>query len=151
MSDERPSFRILPRVTEENAHFWRGGATGELRILRCQACREWIHPPQPLCPGCLSSELTPEATCGRATLCTYTVNHQPWLPGFDPPYVVAIVELPEQAGLRLTTNLVGIAPADVEIGMSLRVRFEAWQDGEEKVHLPLFEPAEGGRRSNGDQ
>jgi len=52
--------------------------------------------------------------------------------------VVAIVELEEQAGLRLTTNLVGCAPADVAIGMPVRVVFEDAGDG---VFLPLFEPA----------
>jgi uncharacterized OB-fold protein len=134
MADE--PFRILPRVTPENEHFWTGGAEGELRFLRCQACGHWIHPPAPICPACLSRELAPEAVSGRATLHTYTVNHQPWYPGFDPPYVVAIVELPEQEGLRLTTNVVNCPVEDVRIGMPLRVVFEHRED----VHLPLFEP-----------
>ena len=130
--------RVLPAVTPENEHFWRGGAAGELRFLRCRACRHYIHPPSPLCPECLSRELAPEAVSGRATLLTYTVNHQPWIPGFDPPYVIAIVELPEQRGLRLTTNLVNCREEEIAIGMPLRVRFEAAGDG---VFLPLFEPA----------
>jgi uncharacterized OB-fold protein len=70
---------------------------------------------------------------------TFTVNHQAWFPGFDPPYVIAIVELAEQAGLRLTTNLVGCPPERVRIGMAVRVRFEAYED----VYLPLFEPDPG--------
>ena len=41
-----------------------------------------------------------------------TVNHQPWYPGWPETYVVAIVELDEQPGLRLATNLVGDVPAD---------------------------------------
>jgi uncharacterized OB-fold protein len=69
---------------------------------------------------------------------TFTVNHQAWIPGFDPPYVVAIVELEEQPGLRLTTNIVGCPIENVTIGMSVRVRFE---DVGEGVFLPLFEPA----------
>ena len=87
-----------------------GGADGELRFLRCGACGYWIHPPAPICPQCHSKKLAPEAVSGRASLHTYTVNHQPWIPGFDPPYVIAIVELAEQEGLRLTTNVVGVAP-----------------------------------------
>ena len=31
-------FRILPRVGPENEHFWKGGAEGELRFLRCGPC-----------------------------------------------------------------------------------------------------------------
>lgn len=132
--------RILPDVTPENEHFWRGGLEGELRMLRCRACRTYVHPPAPRCPACLSKDRAVEALSGRARLLTFTVNHQPWLPGFPPPYVIAIVELEEQAGLRLTTNLVGCEPEDLRIGMPLRVRFET--HGE--VAIPVFEPSGGG-------
>ncbi len=67
---------------------------------------------------------------------TYTVNHQPWVGPAD-PYVIAIVELPEQEGLRLTTNIVGIDPDDVAIGMDVTVVFEQHGD----VWFPLFEVA----------
>ncbi len=130
-------FRLCPRVDDENQHFWRGGAEGELRFLRCTACRTYVHPPAPLCPDCHSRELAPEAVSGRATLHTYTINHHPWIPGFDPPYAVAIVDLPEQDGLRLTTNIVNCELDAIEIGMPLRVTFEGIDDG---VFLPLFEP-----------
>jgi uncharacterized protein len=139
MGDDKP-FRVLPRVTDQNEHFWRGGADGALRFLRCQACGYWIHPPAPVCPGCLSREVAPEAVSGQATVHTFTVNHQAWIPTLDPPYVVAIVELPEQPGLRLTTNIVGCDPDDVFIGMSVVVTFEEYED----VWLPFFEPT-GGR------
>lgn len=130
-------FRLLPRLDDDNEAFWTGGAAGELRILRCEGCGTWVHPPQPVCPACLGEDLPPTPTSGRAVLHTHTVNHHPWIPGFDPPYVIAIVELPEQVGLRLTTNLVNCAPEDVRIGMALRVCFEAREDG---IFLPLFEP-----------
>lgn len=133
----RPDFRILPRITDTNGFFWTAGADGHLRFLRCGDCGYWIHPPGPICPVCHSKALAPEAVAGTAVLHTYTVNRQAWLPGFDPPYVVAIVEFPEQEGLRLTTNLVNCALDDVRIGMPVRVVFEQWDD----VWLPLFEPA----------
>jgi uncharacterized OB-fold protein len=134
---ERPDFRILPGVGDDNGFFWTSGADGRLRFLRCQACGYWIHPPSPLCPMCHSRDVVPEAVGGRAEVHTFTVNHQAWIPGFDPPYVVAIVELPEQEGLRLTTNLVGVAPDEVRIGLPVTVVFEQWDD----VWLPLFQPA----------
>jgi uncharacterized OB-fold protein len=133
----RPAFRILPLVDAQNAHFWTGGSEGELRFLRCAACRHWVHPPAPVCPACLGRDLGIEAVGGRARVATYTVNHQRWIPGFEPPYVVAIVELEEQAGLRLTTNLVGCDADAVRIGMPVQVVFEQ-RDG---VWIPLFEPA----------
>ncbi|MDZ7731897.1 MAG: OB-fold domain-containing protein [Acidimicrobiia bacterium] len=129
-------FRVLPRITPENEHFWLGGADGELRFLRCGACGHWIHPPAPVCPACLSKDVAPDAVSGRGVVHTYTVNHQPWYPDLDPPYVIAIVELDEQEGLRLTTNIFGCPPDEVRIGQRVRVLFEEY-DG---VYLPMFEP-----------
>lgn len=132
---EKP-FRILPKVTPGNEHFWTGGAAGELRFLRCQDCKYYIHPPTPICPECLGKNLTVEAVSGRAQLLTYTVNHQPWVPGVPLPYTIAIVEIVEQKGLRLMTNLIDCPPERIEIGMSVSVRFEQHGD----VYLPLFAP-----------
>ena len=139
-SEEERPFRVLPAVTPENEHFWRGGADGELRFLRCEDCGTWIHPPQPRCPGCLSKRVSPQAVSGRATVLTFTVNHQPWYPNLDPPYVVAIVALPEQDDLRLTTNIVGVEPDDVTFDMPVRVTFEEYPDPRGNVWLPFFEP-----------
>ncbi|MEZ5141452.1 MAG: Zn-ribbon domain-containing OB-fold protein [Acidimicrobiales bacterium] len=141
MSDQTAKpFRVLPRVTPENEHFWRGGAEGELRFLRCGACGTWIHPPSPVCPACRARDVAPAAVSGRAVVHTFTVNEQPWIPTMDPPYVIAIVELPEQAGLRLTTNIVGCDPGDVRIGMPVRVAFDHYDDDGYEVWLPMFEP-----------
>ena len=129
-------FRVLPQLNDLNRPFWTGGERGELCLLRCRACKHWIHPPAPICPACLSREVAAEATSGRARVATFTVNHQPWIPGFAPPYVIAIVELAEQTGLRLTTNLIGCAPGDVRIGMPVRAVFEQ----HDEVWIPLFEP-----------
>jgi uncharacterized OB-fold protein len=128
-------FRLLPRLTDDTRHYWTGGADGELRFRRCADCGYWIHPPSPRCPACLSKNLTIDAVSGEGVIHAFTVNHQPWYPGLDPPYVVAIVELPEQPGLRVTTGIVGTDPADVRIDLPVRVRFEQYED----VWLPFFE------------
>ena len=135
---EKP-FRVLPRVTPQNEHFWRGGEHGELRFLRCTACRTYVHPPAPVCPSCYASALAPEAVSGRATVLTYTWNHQPWVPSPDHPYPIAIVEIEEQAGLRLMTNVLGVTPETLQIGMPVQVVFEH----RDPVWFPLFEPADG--------
>jgi len=129
-------FRLLPEVTPETEHFWRGGARGELVLLRCSTCRTYIHPPSPVCPSCLGREQAPEAVSGRGTVATFTVNHQPWNPSVTVPYVIALVEIDEQPDVRLMTNIVGCDPADVHVGMRVRVRFDEHED----VYLPLFEP-----------
>jgi len=131
-------FRLLPRVTPENEFFWEGGADGKLRFQRCQGCGHYIHPPSPICPECLGREIKPEVVSGRATIHTFTVNHHAWIPGFPPPYVVAIVAIDEQPSVRLTTNIVHCPIEAVTIGMPVRVLFEEREDG---IFLPLFEPA----------
>jgi hypothetical protein len=95
----------------------------------------------PRCPKCHGKNLAVEAVSGRATVHTFSINVQQWMPGPEPPYVVAIVELPEQEGLRLTTNIVNCAPDDVRIGMPVQVVFERHDDGDDAVYIPLFEPA----------
>ncbi len=133
-------FRLLPRVTDRNRYFWQGGEHRELRFLRCEPCQSLIHPPQPVCPECLGKQLAPASVSGRATVLSFTLNHQPWVPAPDHPYCIAIVEIEEQRGVRLMTNIVNCPVERVEIGMAVQVVFEQHDD----VWFPLFEPREGG-------
>ncbi len=131
-----PAFRVLPRTDTEDAFFWTSGADGRLRFLRCQDCREFVHPPAPCCPTCLGSDLAPEVVSGRGTVASYTCNVQQWIPGSD-PYLIGLVAIEEDERIRLTTNLVDVEADDVSIGMPVEVAFEQHED----VYLPLFRPA----------
>ena len=128
--------RNLPDVTPETEHFWRGGAKGLLQILKCQNCSHYIHPPMPICACCMSRKIKVVSVSGVARVSSFTLNYQAWRPGLTVPYVIAIVELPEQTALRLTTNIINCPIEDVHIGMNVRVVFEHIDD----VWLPLFEP-----------
>jgi uncharacterized OB-fold protein len=129
------SLRPEPVITEVNRPFWTGGAAGELLIQRCLSCDRWTHPPTGSCPRC-GGALEPRPVSGRGTVFTYTVNRHPFDPAVPVPYVIAIVELAEQAGLRFTTDLVECDVDGVAIGMEVEVVFEqagaAW--------VPLFRP-----------
>lgn len=129
--------RSLPTLTDLNRFFWTGGADGVLRFLRCEACSVWVHPPSPVCPQCLKSSLRPQPVSGKGRVEAVTINHQSWIPGLPVPYVIAIVSIDEDRGVRLTTNIVGEGAMDAAIGQPVRVRFEQHED----VWLPLFEPA----------
>jgi uncharacterized protein len=133
-------FRVLPVVDDENRFFWTSGEDGRLRFLRCQDCGYYLHPPSPRCPECGSRTLAPEPVSGRATVFSYTINHQPW-DGDPEPWAIVLVTFPEQEGLRLTTNVVGCPPDAVHIGMPVRVTFDHYDD----VWLPMFEPDSGVR------
>ena len=99
--------------------------------------------PAPVCPACLGRECEPRTVSGRAQVHTFTINRHPWVSGFDPPYVVAVVELEEQVGLRLMTNIVGCDPDTVSIGMAVVADFAAQErDDGEAFAVPRFTPHE---------
>lgn len=137
MSDGPPPRFISPH--SEGEFYWRAGADGRLHIQRCGDCRRWIHPPGPVCPSCHSRSLAPEPVSGEGTIATFTINHKEWIPGFEPPYVFAFVELDEDPTIRIGTNIVGCPVDAVEIGMRVAVEFE--ENGE--WFVPLFHPIEG--------
>jgi len=128
------SDRPLPLPDPETAFFWEATARRKLEILRCQSCKTWVHYPKPSCWNCSSGDLKPEEVSGRGTVYSYTVTHQD-VPGYTAPFAVVIVELEEQAGLRMVSNVVDVPPDDVRIGMPVEVTF---QPVAEDVWLPLF-------------
>lgn len=129
-------FRVDPALDPDNRFFWTSGSDGRLRFLRCDTCGRWLHPPTPRCHACGGHLVSPQAVSGRGSVWSFTVNHHSWDGSLD-PYAIVLVELDEQVGLRLTSNLVGCEPADVHVGMPVRVVFES--HGE--IWFPLFEPA----------
>ncbi len=127
--------RPRPRLDSENRAFWTGGATGKLNIMKCSDCGEFTHPPLLMCRHCQSEAMTPHAVSGKGTVDTYTVNHQPWMPGLEVPFVIARVRLDDAPDVILTTNVVGCPVDAVDFGDKVQVKFEE-QDG---IWYPLFE------------
>lgn len=131
--------KFAPRPTPETEPFWTGCASGELRLQRCQQCREFYFPPRPFCPACWSGDVAWEAVSGRGTLHSYLINYRP-APGYesDLPYAIAIVQLDE--GPRLMSNIVDVEndPENLILDMPLEVTFEQRGD----IALPQFRPAE---------
>lgn len=138
MSDDAPA-RMLPKFTEHNRAFWTGGAEGRLLITRCTGCALWVHPPAANCPDC-GRAIVVRPVSGDGTVFTYTVNYQPFNPAVPVPYVIAIVELAEQAGLRVAANIVDCEPDSVYIGLPVEVRFERQHVDQDSVYVPVFAP-----------
>ena len=129
--------RPLPEVTPETRHFWEGTRAGELRLQKCSACAQAYFPPRPFCPQCGSRDVAVIRASGRATLLSYVIHHRN-VPGFVPPYSIAVVQLEE--GPRMMTNIVEVeqTPAALRLDMPLEVVFQALN---EEISLPLFRPA----------
>ena len=130
------SARLAPSMTSDTQFFWDGVRAHRLLIQRCTSCGVLRHPPRPMCPHCQSLEWDTIESSGRGTVFSFVIPRHPPLPWFPEPYVVALVDLAE--GTRLVTNIVGVAPDAVTIGLPVVVRFAQF-DGD--LVLPLFEPA----------
>jgi uncharacterized protein len=131
--------RAKPVPTPETQNFWDGTKAGELRLQRCGECSKVYFPPRPFCPACGSRDVSAFKASGKASLHSYVIHHRP-VPGFTPPYAIAVVELSE--GPRMMTNIVDCeqTPEALQLDMKLEVVFEPMDD---TITLPLFRPAKG--------
>ncbi|HVJ51687.1 MAG TPA: Zn-ribbon domain-containing OB-fold protein [Aliidongia sp.] len=131
--------RARPEPTPETKHFWEGTRAGKLLLQRCDSCERSYFPPRPFCPHCGAREVSVYEASGKATLYSYVIHHRP-VPGFTPPYAIAVVELAE--GPRMMTNIAGCpqTPEALQLDMPLEVGFEPLDD---EISLPIFHPAEG--------
>ena len=120
----RPATRPAPGVDRDNAFFWDGLATGQLRLQCCTRCETHRFPPMPGCPRCGASETRIEVTPGAGSLYSWIVVHHAFSQAFadDVPYTIGVVELAE--GCRMLARL-ELGALEPRIGMPLGVGFRA--------------------------
>jgi uncharacterized protein len=130
----RPQTGPLPHASSHtSAPFWQGCRSGELRYQRCAACGQANFPPTEHCRQCLSAELQWATSAGDGEIYSWTVVYRPVTAEFEPPYAPAIITLDE--GYQMLTNIVGVAPEDLVVGMRVQVQFEVVGPD---VTLPYF-------------
>ncbi|WP_431967212.1 bifunctional MaoC family dehydratase N-terminal/OB-fold nucleic acid binding domain-containing protein [Nocardia sp. bgisy134] len=117
--------RVKPLVSHDTEFFWEGTKLGELRIQKLPD-GTLRHPPVPALWQDKSEPTEYVVASGRGTVFSYVVHHAPKVPGRQLPFVVALVELEE--GVRMLGELRGIDPAEVEVGLPVRVEFEKLDD-----------------------
>jgi uncharacterized protein len=129
--------RYLPIRYPEEQPYWEAARDGRLVLPRCDNCEWFWYPVGPVCPRCLSDRYSWMEPAGDGVVSSYVIYHKAWAPWLADrvPYAVVQVELPE--GPRLTTNLIGVEPSEVRIGMPVRVCFEPIT---EEVTLVQFQP-----------
>ena len=139
---DEPARRPLPISTELTQPFWDAARARRLVIQRCNNCGWYQHPPGTICPKCLSVDMGWAGVSGRGRVHAYTVMYEPVVAGFENlvPYAVIIVELEEQPGLLILTNLVEVPADAARIGLDVEVVFE---DTERGFVLPQFRPRTG--------
>ncbi|EKF21134.1 hypothetical protein C731_4837 [Mycolicibacterium hassiacum DSM 44199] len=132
-----PAEHIRIAVNRHTEPFWQAAKERRLVAPKCSDCGTFRLPPTPFCPNCQSKAVTWVDLSGEATVYSFAVIHGiPGLP--DLTVVPVVVDLPDAPGARLVSNVIDIAPADVRIGMRLRVDFRPIADG---WMLPVFRAA----------
>jgi uncharacterized OB-fold protein len=132
--------RPQPRFPEPDTQaFW--DATREHR-LTYQVDPETAQPvffPRAYSPYTGRTDMQVRESKGEGVVYSYSVIRQSRHPAFKDlvPYAIAYVDLDE--GIRILTNVVGVADPtkDIKIGMRVKVK---WEDQESGIALPLFEP-----------
>ena len=115
--------------------FWDGCRERRLLIQREKGTRTYHWPPKPSYWKGGKLEWVEAAGLGRVY--SYVVGREPFLPAFQAllPHVMVLVELDE--GPRLVGYMVHATPAEMAIGMRVRVVFKRLTD---RVTLPVWEP-----------
>ena len=120
---------MLPsRSWREYPHTYR------LEAARCVQCGKAFFPPRLVCSKCRSRKFERFNMKGTGKVMTHTVIRTPSdeFSG-QAPFVVGIVEMDE--GVRLLSEVVDVAPRDLEIDMEVSIYYE---DVTDEVTLPKF-------------
>jgi len=130
----------LPLPDDDTRPFWEGCRRRELLMQRCAACGRFRFTPRHLCPSCRSQRCEWVPVSGRGTVYSRVICHPPVLPAFAPraPYAVVLVELEEDATLRMLGNVLDCPPEEIEIGMPVQVDFQQLTD---EITLPQWRRA----------
>ena len=131
------SSPVVPIPNKLTQAFWDGARVGQLIIQRCKECGHWQHEPEPICAACLSFNLGYQSVSGRGAIYTFCIPVQAFHPSLEDklPYVLAVIELDEQPGLKVVSDIVDIDPAEVRVGDRVEVTFRPYAEG---FVLPLF-------------
>ncbi len=138
-TDDTPkaATRIASPRGQDNKWWWDAVDNGKCLIQRCSCCGTLRHPPRPMCGECQSTEWDSIESRLEGEVYSFVEMHYPKFPGYEYPLLCAVIDLKE--GTRLISNLVGIKPEAVKIGMKVQGKVE---QVDPDTMLPQFYPVE---------
>jgi hypothetical protein len=130
----------LPEPHVDYEEFWQGCRDNRLVIQRCDDCGRYRHHPRPLCPKCRSWNAKWTKISGKGEVWSYTIITHPIDLAVEDktPYNIVEIELLEQEGLRMISNLIDCKNEEIYIGMPVIVVFEEISP---EITLPRFKKA----------
>lgn len=135
------------QIDRDNIEHYRALMNGRMLLNRCDDCGWWIYPHRPMCPSCLSWNVTPSEISGRGRLYMYTFLYQSRDPDkpLTEPLQLAAIELDEQPGLRYLSQVVNCPLPALRHDMPVKL---TWIDVAGR-RWPAFEPAAEGGAAHG--
>lgn len=129
-----------PQPNWDDRPFWEACNARQLRFQHCKSCNQARHPPSPVCPRCRSLHAHWPQSSGLGTVYSYTVIHHASHEAVKTnlPYTVAVVTFDDVPGVRLVTNVTGIEPSKVRIGLRVKVWWDEIATGQ---FVPRCAPA----------
>ena len=135
-----PDSMPPPLANATTLPFWQAAAEHRLVVQRCTACGHTRLPPTPVCPECRSANADWKELSGRGEVYTYTSVHRAIAAGQPLPTLIAVITLEDAGGVRMISNLVGVGPGEVAIGMPVEL---VWEDMSADLSIPRFRPRAG--------
>jgi len=133
-----PDAMPQPLANTTTLGWWEEAAKHRLVVERCTACSHTRFPPAPICPRCREEGAEWQEVPGTGEVYTFTTVYRPVAGDMTLPFVIAVIALDGSGGLRIISNLVGIPPAQIEIGLPVEV---VWEDMSDDLAVPRFRPA----------
>lgn len=127
--------RIAPIVTPDAKSFWAAADEEKFVGQKCGDCGRFTFPPRPMCPHCHSLNRQEVELCGFGVVQSWTVPRHPHPFGFKEAPIVAVIQLEE--GIRMVSNVVGIAPEAMQMDLPVEVGFEPTMNNHK---VPVFKP-----------
>jgi hypothetical protein len=134
-----PNDMPAPTPTLDNEAWWQACRRRELVFQSCSSCAALRHPPSPICPRCHAFDHDWQESAGRGRVYSFTWVHHVYLPGLKDrvPYNVAVIVLDDAPGVRLVSNVVDVAPAELRVDLAVEL---VWEEAGEFT-LPRFRKA----------
>ena len=131
------AFNTLPepRPSRLTAPHWDGCKQGKLLAQHCQSCCQYVFPPQPFCPHCITDSLIWQSCSGRGRIYSFTEIHRGQTPAFETPYIAAIIALDE--GWHMLSNIIASSVDELSIDQHVKVTFVERAEST----IPCFTPA----------
>lgn len=124
----QPDLWPQPLEDPDSAGFWQAARNGTFAVCRCRDCLLWMQPPLERCRACGGATAFEEAS-GRGRLHSWVVANRASVPGPEVPYVIGVVEIEEQPGVRFSGLVLDEGPAELRVGAPVTVVLRAVPGG----------------------